>query len=103
MCCLPHCQEVVLQYFHYPDSPYGVALFHSVISTELYRPARLSEFDDYLRAALYDVNVRRAVLAGREEDSDREAFRPDDGWQLRLTQRLGVGNCRDRLTAGRLA
>lgn len=73
MCCLPPYQEVVFPHFNQPDSPYHIARFHLVDLDEFYRPVRVSESDDHFRATLHYVNMRRAVLTGREEDPDREA------------------------------
>ena len=59
---------------------------------ELHWAVCQSERNDHLRAGLHYVNMRRAVLAGRQENPDRKATRPDYGGQWTLTQRLGYYN-----------
>lgn len=103
MCCLPHRKEVVLPYLHQPDSPYHVAPFHSVNRNEFYYLAWLSESDDCLRVALHNMNVRWAMLTGREENTNRKAARPDDGWQWKANPTLGLWQSLGRFGWGRLA
>jgi hypothetical protein len=81
MYCLPHREQVVVPYFHQPDSSYRIARFHSVHLNKSNRLAHHSEPDKYLSPALHDMNVGRAVLAGRKEYANRKASRSDDGWQ----------------------
>ena len=85
MYCRPDCQQIRLPYFHQPDRPYHVSGFHPMNLEELHRAIRSSELDDHLRAGLHHVNMRRAVLAWRQENTDRKAGRPDDGWQVNPT------------------
>ena len=70
---LPDRQQVFLPSFDQPDSPYRVARFHPVHLNEFYWPTCVAESDDYLRAALHHMNMRRAMLTWRQENTDRKA------------------------------
>jgi len=83
-----------LPYCHQPNRPYYVSVFHPVDLNELHGALCRSEPDDYPRAGLHDVNMRRAVLAWRQENTDRKAGRPDDGWQLNPTLGLWQSSMR---------
>ena len=74
-----------LPYCHQPDRPYHVSVFHPVDLNELHGALCRSEPDDYARAGFHHVNMRRAVLAWRQANTDRKAGRPDDGWQVNPT------------------
>lgn len=92
MYCLPHYQEVVFPHFNQPDGPYDVVGFHFRDLKDFHWSASLCESDDYLCAGLDNMNMRRAVLARRQENTDRKTTRPDDGGQRKLTERLGYCN-----------
>jgi hypothetical protein len=85
MNCFPGCQEMRIPYCDQPHCPYYVSVFHPVDPNELHGGFCASEPNDRPRACLHDMNMRRAVLARRQEDTDRKAGRPDDGWQVNPT------------------
>jgi hypothetical protein len=74
-----------IPYRDQPHCPYDVPVFHPVDSNELHGGFCASEPNDHPRASLHDMNMRRAVLAWRQENTDRKAGRPDDGWQVNPT------------------
>ena len=67
-------QQFPLPDFDQPHSLDDVIGLHSVNLDDPYWPTHFSEPDDYLGAALHDVNVRWSVLTRREEDAYRKAI-----------------------------
>ena len=92
MYLVPARKQLTLPDFDQPYSLNDVIGLHAVNLDDPYWATHFSEPDDYLSAALHDVNVRWSVLTQREEDAYRKAIRSEDGWQWKVTQRLGSGN-----------
>jgi len=103
MYCFPGCQQLRLPCFHQPDRPYYVLVFHALDLNELDGAVCASEANDHLCAGLHHVNMRRAVLAWRQENTDCKATRPHDGRQTKTNLTLGLSQLSMRIAWGALA